>query len=92
MAANLNPFEEELVDLICSACEVDDFPRESLTSKSPIIGGESPFGLDSLDALEVVNAVQKKYKVRIDSQNTAIQVLRSINHLSKFIQKNLPEG
>jgi len=85
--SELTALEQELVEMIMDECNVFDDPEE-LSSDSPIIGDESPFGLDSLDAVEVVVAVQKKYGVRIGNQETSRQVFRSLKTLADYIEAN----
>ena len=58
----------------------------TLTRDDDIFGLESPLGLDSLDALEVVFAVQGRFGVRLDDKNTARQVLRSVGTLCDFLE------
>jgi acyl carrier protein len=76
----------ELRALIQEACDLDDGRMSTLKNEDPIVGPESPLGLDSLDALEIVTAVQRKYAVRIDNKNTSLQVLQSLNALADFIR------
>jgi len=45
------------------------------------------WGLDSLDAVEIVVAVQKKYGVRIGGQDSSREVLRSLRVLADFIRR-----
>ncbi len=78
--------EKELQELIISACNVLEPPTE-LLPEAPLIGPDSPFGLDSLDAVEVVVAVQKRFEVRIGSQETSREVLRSLRTLAEFIRR-----
>lgn len=78
--------ELELAQMIIGACNVLD-PPAAIDPAAPLIGPDSPFGLDSLDAVEVVVAVQKKYDVRIGSQETSREVLRSLRILGEFIRK-----
>jgi len=83
-----NNLERELIDLIIDFCNVEDADPESVSLDQPLIGPDSPFGLDSLDAVEVVVAVQKTYGVRIDSENTSREVLQSITALANYIRKS----
>lgn len=76
----------ELRALIKEACDLDDGRMALLKDEDPIVGPESPLGLDSLDALEIVTAVQRKYGVRIDNQNTSLRVLQSLNALAEFVR------
>lgn len=81
--------ERELQSLIIEVCNVLDPPAEVIPD-APLIGPDSPFGLDSLDAVEVVVAVQKNFDVRIGSQETSREVLRSLRTLAEYIRKERP--
>ena len=76
----------ELTELVIDCCGVPDPPRH-VEPTAPLIGPESPFGLDSLDAVEVVVAVQRKYGVRIGAEDTSREVLQSLNSLAEFIER-----
>jgi len=78
--------ERELRDLVVESCHVTDAP-EGVFPDAPMIGPDSPWGLDSLDAVEIVVAVQKKYGVRIGGQDSSREVLRSLRVLAAFIRK-----
>jgi len=80
--------EKELVELIVKVCNILDPVPDDLSFDDPLIGPESVLGLDSLDAVEIVVAVEKKYHVRIDAQETSRKVFRSINTLADHIKKN----
>lgn len=76
----------ELRELISQACDLDPARVATLGVDDPIVGPESPLGLDSLDALEIVTAVQRRYGVRIDNQNTSLRVLASLRALAEFLE------
>ena len=86
----IKPFERELLETICTTCNLKDVEIEAITSDDPLIGPDSPLGIDSLDALEIVVMVQKEYGVRIESENTSRIVLQSVATLAAHIQKNSP--
>ena len=79
--------EKELVEMIVGVCNVLDPVPDTLSFTDPIFGPESPLGLDSLDAVEIVVAVEKMYNIRIDAQETARKVFRSFTTLAEFIRK-----
>lgn len=81
-------FERELLDAICSTCNLQDIAVENVSADAPLIGPESILGIDSLDALEIVVMVQKEYGVRIESENTSRIVLRSLKTLAEHITKH----
>lgn len=76
----------ELAAMVVDCCGVPD-PPEQVDPDAPLIGPDSPFGLDSLDAVEVVVAVQRKYGVRIGAEDTSREVLRSLQTLAAFIER-----
>ena len=78
--------ERELVEMITETCRCAESAPADPFPDAPLIGPESPFGFDSLDAVEIVVAVQRKYGVRIDSLQTSRKVLRSLRTLAEFIQ------
>jgi acyl carrier protein len=82
----LDALEKELCTMIMESCRVTDAPSVELSPDAPLFGPESAFGLDSLDAVEVVVAVQRNYHVRIDAQETSREVLQSLRTLAQFIR------
>lgn len=84
----MEPFEEELLELICTTCNLDDIDKSDISSDAPLIGPDSPLGIDSIDALEIAVTVQQEYGVRMDSENTTRVVMQSLAKLAEYIQKN----
>ena len=82
--------ERELLELICTTCNLLDVEMDKIQSDDPLIGPDSPLGTDSLDALEIAVTIQQKYGVRMDSENTSRVVLQSLATLAEYIQKNRP--
>ena len=80
--------EKELVELIVKVCKVLDPVPDDLSFDDPIIGPESAFELDSLDAVEIVVAVEKTYHIKIDAQETSRKIFKSINTLAEFIRQH----
>ena len=82
--------EQELFRMVAETCRVVEPLPADISPDAPLIGPDSPFGLDSLDAVEIVVSVQRKYNVRIDAQETSRQVLQSIATLAEFIRSHRP--
>jgi acyl carrier protein len=83
----LENLEQELAEMIVETCRVTGPLPLEMSPDAPLIGPDSPFGLDSLDAVEVVVAVQRKYNVRIDNQESSRQVLQSLRTLAAYIRR-----
>lgn len=84
----MEPLEHELLELICTTCNLQDVEIEKITSDDPLIGPDSPLGIDSLDALEIAVTIQQEYGVRMNSENTSRVVLQSLATLAEYIEKN----
>lgn len=84
----MDALERELLQLICTTCNLPDVDQAAIRSDDPLIGPESPLGTDSLDALEIAVTVQKEYGVRMDSENTSREVLQSLARLAAYIREN----
>lgn len=87
----MEPSEKELLDLICQTCNLDDVNKNDISRDAPLIGPDSPLGIDSIDALEIAVTVQQEYGVRMDSENTTRVVMQSLATLAEYIQKTVHE-
>ena len=86
----LDNLERELIEAICSTCNLHEVDIAAIMADDPLIGPDSALGIDSLDALEIVVMVQKEYGVRIESENTSRIVLRTVATLAAHIRKHSP--
>ena len=84
----MDPLERELLELICTTCKLRGIELDKVGNHDPLIGPESPLGIDSLDALEIAVTVQQKYGVRMNSENTSRVVLQSLATLAEYIKKS----
>ena len=84
----MDPFELELLELICKTCNIDDVELDTISRDDILIGPESPLGIDSIDALEIAVTIQQEYGVRMDSENTTRVVLQSLATLAEYINTN----
>jgi len=53
--------------------------------EKPLFGSDNALTLDSVDGLEIIMALQRKYGIRIGDQNLARSIIRSINSIADFI-------
>ena len=60
---------------------------EELEAEAPLFGGS--LGLDSIDALELVLAVEREYGVRIEDDAVGREALRSIRSLAAFLEPRI---
>ena len=76
----------DIKKMIVDTLNMQDITPEEIEDNLPLFGGENTLGLDSIDAIELVMAVQREFKVRIDDQNLAREVLKDVNSIAEFIE------
>lgn len=79
--------EKELLTTIVDLCNVQEDIPEDVSLDAPLVGPDSLFGLDSLDAVEIVVMVQDVYGVRIDTQDQAREILATVKSLADYIRE-----
>lgn len=87
MSSDITALKTEIKQLIIDTLNIPDVEPEDIDDSVPLFSPENILQLDSIDSLEIVVALQQKYKVRIDDQNLARSVLESINTIADFIAK-----
>ncbi|MCX6251473.1 MAG: phosphopantetheine-binding protein [Bacteroidetes bacterium] len=65
---------------------ITDVKPEDIDEGIPLFGGGNALTLDSVDALEIIMAIQRNYQIRITDQSQARYTLRSINSIAEFIE------
>ena len=61
-------------------------PAEEIRDEQPLFGPGS-LGLDSVDALQLVVALDKNYGLKVPDPETAKSILHSINSMADAVQK-----
>ncbi|MDE2069958.1 MAG: acyl carrier protein [Gammaproteobacteria bacterium] len=80
----MNNLIEELQQLIITSLDLEDMSPTDIDPHAPLFG--DGLGLDSIDALELGVAVQKKYHVKLDASSADTrQHFHSVENLAKFI-------
>ena len=82
---NSETFKHELKTLIVEAAERNCDPA-ALADDVPLFGPDSALGLDSLDALQVSMAIQKRYGLRLSDSKETRRILANVNSLAAHVQ------
>lgn len=80
-------FRAELKAFILAAVDKDE-PADGLRDDEPWFGAESRLNLDSLDALQISMAIQKKYGVRMPDSKDTRRALVSLRALAEYLHKH----
>ena len=80
--------ERELKHLIITSLALEDVAVDDIDSKAPLFG--AGLGLDSIDALELVMALQRKYGFKAtEASDFNRQTLASVDSLATFVEGRL---
>lgn len=81
----------ELKQLVIDSLGLEDITTDDIEFEAPLFG--DGLGLDSVDALELGLAVQKKYGIKIDAESKDVRShFASIKSLAEFIQSQQAAG
>ena len=73
----------DLKELIVRTLRLEDVSPEDIVDSEPIFG--EGLGLDSIDALELVVAIEREYQVEIPDAEVGRRAFASVNALADFI-------
>ncbi|MGD9331030.1 MAG: phosphopantetheine-binding protein [Desulfobacterales bacterium] len=83
----MDQLERDLIEMIAKACDIQDPLPDDFGPDAMLIGPESPLGLDSLDAVEIIVTVQMRYGIRIEAEKIGRSILQSVGTLADFIRR-----
>lgn len=78
--------KQEIRELMVESLMLTLQPSE-ITNEAPLFGPDG-LGLDSIDALELVVGLEKKYGVKLPDSGTAAQALRSVDSIYEYVVTN----
>lgn len=83
----MESLELELKALIIEVLDLEDITTDDINSEEPLF--VDGLGLDSIDALELGVALQKRYGVKIEAEGEQTRELfASVKNLAKFVTEN----
>jgi acyl carrier protein len=81
----LTELKLEIKKMIMETLNIADIDPEDVDDEKPLFGSDNALTLDSVDAIEIIMALQRNYGVRIADQSLARYVIRSVNSIAEFI-------
>jgi acyl carrier protein len=77
----------EITALIIEGLQLEDITADEIDIKAPLFG--DGLGLDSIDALEIAVLLERKYGIKITSDDVGNKdIFASISSLVDFVAKN----
>jgi len=77
--------KREIKVLIIETSKIPDITPDDIVDSAPLF--VEGLGLDSIDSLEIVLALQSKYGVHLDNSDLARFVLQSVDTIADFVSK-----
>ncbi len=75
----------DLKDLILSVCAIQNVRSQDINDDDYLINGQGALQLESIDAVDLAVAIERKYGVRIQDISSAREHMKSVNTLANHI-------
>jgi acyl carrier protein len=76
--------KDQIRTLLISTLRLENVKPEDIKDDMPLFG--EGLGLDSIDALELVVALEKEFGIKIGDEEVGVKVFQNINSLAAFIE------
>jgi acyl carrier protein len=81
----MDQLKQQIKEMIVQDLNLPDVKPEDINDKAPMF--EEGLGLDSLDAVELVVLLQKRFGVQIADMDEGKEAFASIDALASFVDK-----
>jgi acyl carrier protein len=81
------PTIDDVKRLIVESLQLEGVAPESIGNDDPLFGGG--LGLDSVDALELVVAMEQRFAIRIKGEELDRQAFSTVRSLHRFLHERL---
>ncbi|MCC8038035.1 MAG: phosphopantetheine-binding protein [Bacteroidales bacterium] len=79
----INELKTQLID----ALNLEDMSPDDLDAQAPLFSAEG-LGLDSIDALEIIVLLEKKYGIRLANAAEGKAIFTSIENIARYVAEN----
>jgi acyl carrier protein len=84
----MNDLKKDIKELIISSLNLADVTPDQIVDDAPLF--QEGLGLDSIDALELAVAIERKYRVTIPDEAVGKQVFSSVSALAQYVSEHRP--
>jgi acyl carrier protein len=78
----------EIKALLVQALKLEDLTPEEIADEAPLFG--EGLGLDSIDALELAVALERRFQIAIPDQAVGKRAFANVETLACFVEEHLP--
>jgi acyl carrier protein len=79
----VNTLKQEIIE----ALNLEEMTPEDIETDAPLFG-EDGLGLDSIDALELIVLVEKKYGIRLADPSEGKAIFKTVGTLAEYVQQH----
>src|SRR5436305_12675243 len=84
----MTDLKQDLKELIISSLNLGDVTPEQIVDDAPLF--QEGLGLDSIDALELAVAIERKYRVTIPAEAVGKKVFSAVSAPAQYVSENRP--
>lgn len=77
---------DEIKEIIVEALNLEDISPADIDDNAPLFG--EGIGLDSIDILELIVEIERRFSVRITDKDKAVEIFSSVSSLSEYVESN----
>ena len=77
----------ELKQRIIEALNLEEMTPDDIDTDAPLFG-EDGLGLDSIDALELIVLVEKRYGIKLASPAEGKAIFKSVRTIAEYVNEN----
>jgi acyl carrier protein len=77
-----------LKKMVIKECSVQGVLPDDIANDAPIIGGDGALQLDSLDAVEIVTALERNFNIRFETANASRPVFKSFATMAEYVSEH----
>lgn len=81
----MKDLKDQIRTLIIEKLRLEDVAPEDISDEEPLFG--EGLGLDSIDALELVVALEKEFGIKIDDEEVGVTAFKNISSLASYVQE-----
>ena len=82
----MNELVKELKDEIIEALNLEEMTADDIDENEPLVG--EGLGLDSIDALELIVLLEKKYGIKLADPAEGKKIFTSVASIADYVSKN----
>jgi acyl carrier protein len=82
----MEKLRREIKELIITSLNLEDLTPDQIVDDAPLF--QEGLGLDSIDALELAVAIERRYRVTIPDEAVGKKVFQSVTALADYVAEN----